>query len=624
MNLSSYSQEDIDRAKKRGRAYLCTACYHKSDRQTRKIDEKGRLEDHILKTHVAPERWPFFCTLCLFRCTRREQLTHHVDNYQRHLDMASARQIKNSFPWLVESPNPYKISELDYAKLSQEESLQFYLQRHGAKLDKGNASSNAINSALRRMSEGTLVDDIAQELLQAGFIDDSLAVGDNEQDDQQLNWAGSIDSTIISPSWTSGSASMVVSPVASTISSQLCTGLPGSVTTSAPATVDTVRPETSEVNATSIPQVTTVVVQLPLARIQESPATSVPPVASMQPLTSKSGLPATLATTVSSTACVPQGTTASSATQVMTMVESQPLTGILWAKDMSVSQVVTTIGSEPWIWVPGSTAKTVPQSASTSGLQPCAGTSGPTVVAIPPVTTAVGLQPQLGTKGTAVSPVIPVTSTVGVQPWTTVPGTTTTSALQIAHTSKTQPGTVTMVTMTKPIASASQSTVPLVSQSQPPAVDAGPLDLSLQQPLASGDDTASNMDAMDHQPEPLEPLTSDSSGVQLGESVESEFEDILPQLLEREATDLTSNEVDIGENGTDNTDNTDEPTRKRQRTGVEKDDEPVFNLNMVALNGLTESLQKVKNQMGLREKASERTGKSLVEAICEMGKSWAR
>ena len=395
MNLSSYSQEDIDSGKKRGRAYLCTACYYKSDRQTRKIDEKGRIEDHILKTHVAPERWPFFCTLCLFRCTRREQLTHHVDNYQRHMDMASPHQIKNSLSWLVESPNPYKISELDCAKLSQEESLQFYLQRHEAKLDKGNASSNLINSALRRMSEGTLEDDISQELLQAGFIDDSLAVGDNEQDDQQLNWVGSIDSTIGSPSWTLGSASMVVSPVASTISSQLCTGVPGSVTTSAPATVDTVRPGTSEANATSIPQVTTVVVQLPLSRIQESPATSVPPVASiagMQPLTSKSGLPATLGTPVYSTACVPQGTTASPATPVMTMVESQPLTGMLGKKDMSVLQVATTIEFEPWIWVPDSTATSAPQNSSTSGLQPWTGTSGPTVVAIPPVTTSVGLQ----------------------------------------------------------------------------------------------------------------------------------------------------------------------------------------------------------------------------------------
>ena len=43
MNL--YSQEDIERAKKRGRAYLCTSCYHKSERQVKKIDEKGRIED---------------------------------------------------------------------------------------------------------------------------------------------------------------------------------------------------------------------------------------------------------------------------------------------------------------------------------------------------------------------------------------------------------------------------------------------------------------------------------------------------------------------------------------------------------------------------------------------------
>ena len=114
MNLSIYSQEDIERAKKRGRAYLCTSCYHKSERQVKKIDEKGRIEDHILKTHVTPGRWPYYCTLCLFPCTRREQLNHHVTNYQRHMDMASVRQIKDGSPLLVESP--YKISELDYAK----------------------------------------------------------------------------------------------------------------------------------------------------------------------------------------------------------------------------------------------------------------------------------------------------------------------------------------------------------------------------------------------------------------------------------------------------------------------------------------------------------------------------
>ena len=237
------------------------------------------------------------------------------------------------------------------------------------------------------------------------------------------------------------------------------------------------------------------------------------------------------------------------------------------------------------------------------------------------------------TKGTAVLPVIPVTSTVGVQPWTRVPGTTTTSALQIAQTSNTQPGTGTMVTMTIPIASAFQSTVPFVSQSRPPAVDAGPLDLSkqgsskevsenpvdlsLHKPPTSGYDTASNMDAMEHQPEPSEPLQSDSSGVQLGESVESEFEDILPQLLEREVTDLTLNEVEAEE---EQEGNAGQPKRKRRRTEEGDDDEPVFNINMVAVNGLTESLHKVKSQMILGEKASEKTGKELREEIGEIGK----
>ena len=41
---------------------------------------------------------------------------------------------------------------------------------------------------------------------------------------------------------------------------------------------------------------------------------------------------------------------------------------------------------------------------------------------------------------------------------------------------------------------------------------------------------------------------------------------------------------------------------------------------MVAVNGLTESLHKVKSQMILREKASEKTGMELREAIGEMGK----
>ena len=111
----------------------------------------------------------------LFQCTRREKLNHHVNDYQ--MDMASARQIKDSSLWLVESPNPYKISELDYPKLSQEESLQFYFQRHGLK----GVNGNPINAALIKMTDGTLEEDYTLEFLKAGSFPDSSAVRDNKQ-----------------------------------------------------------------------------------------------------------------------------------------------------------------------------------------------------------------------------------------------------------------------------------------------------------------------------------------------------------------------------------------------------------------------------------------------------------
>ena len=45
---------DVDearrRAKHRGRAYQCLACFHKEGNNT--INEKGKIEFHILKNHV--------------------------------------------------------------------------------------------------------------------------------------------------------------------------------------------------------------------------------------------------------------------------------------------------------------------------------------------------------------------------------------------------------------------------------------------------------------------------------------------------------------------------------------------------------------------------------------------
>ena len=82
--------------------------------------------------------------------------------------------------------------------LSQEESLQFYLQRHGSK----GVNQNPINAAFIKMTEGTLEEGITQEFLKAGPIPDSSAVADNKQQDLQLNWAEIIGGPIESLSWT--------------------------------------------------------------------------------------------------------------------------------------------------------------------------------------------------------------------------------------------------------------------------------------------------------------------------------------------------------------------------------------------------------------------------------------
>ena len=64
-------------------------------------------------------------------------------------------------------------------------------------------------------------------------------------------------------------------------------------------------------------------------------------------------------------------------------------------------------------------------------------------------------------------------------------------------------------------------------------------------------------------------------------------EDILAQLLDREVADATPNnvEAEMEQQG-----NAGQLKRKRRRTEEGDDDEPVFNINMVAVNGLTESL----------------------------------
>ena len=134
-----YSREAIEKAKKRGRAYMCLVCHRQTGEK--RISEIGPMEDHILKTHVSRDRIPYYCRLCTFKCQTAHQINHHFSHYSRHVTAARQMGITNHQEWIEASTIPYKIGETDMLKFSQEESMLFYLKKQSGE------SSPALSSA---------------------------------------------------------------------------------------------------------------------------------------------------------------------------------------------------------------------------------------------------------------------------------------------------------------------------------------------------------------------------------------------------------------------------------------------------------------------------------------------
>ena len=134
-----YSREAIEKAKKRGRAYMCQVCHRQTGEK--RISEIGPMEDHILKTHVSRDRIPYYCRLCTFKCQTAHQINHHFSHYSRHVTAARQMGITNHQEWIEASTIPYKIGETDMLKFSQEESMLFYLKKQSVE------SSPALSSA---------------------------------------------------------------------------------------------------------------------------------------------------------------------------------------------------------------------------------------------------------------------------------------------------------------------------------------------------------------------------------------------------------------------------------------------------------------------------------------------
>ena len=107
--------ERIERAKKKGKAWQCLRCLYRD--QKRWVDIKCRVEDHVMKMHLALEEVPFYFQLCLFMCQRKDQLVTHVTKYKSHVDMAAKSNIIDHTPGLVQNAEPHAMGPLDYKLL---------------------------------------------------------------------------------------------------------------------------------------------------------------------------------------------------------------------------------------------------------------------------------------------------------------------------------------------------------------------------------------------------------------------------------------------------------------------------------------------------------------------------
>ena len=137
LNFEDCDEETLKRLWHRGRANRCNTCL--ADDAKTVIMEKGHMEAHVYKEHVAPARVPFRCTLCQFRCQDRKTLDDHVLNYKPHVKAVKAGKGQVPEDCLKESSNPYYVSEEDYHLFSQDESARIWFEKGRGRRDLGTA-----------------------------------------------------------------------------------------------------------------------------------------------------------------------------------------------------------------------------------------------------------------------------------------------------------------------------------------------------------------------------------------------------------------------------------------------------------------------------------------------------
>ncbi|KAL4233717.1 hypothetical protein ACF0H5_008397 [Mactra antiquata] len=107
-----YFQAAFGKSTNQLKKYSCLHCERagKSYREAR-----YRVMGHVLKHHLSLDETPFYCSLCMFKCTTMETLKSHVTSYCRHQLMAGSGRAVDQQKCLIHNPSARGITEgIDY------------------------------------------------------------------------------------------------------------------------------------------------------------------------------------------------------------------------------------------------------------------------------------------------------------------------------------------------------------------------------------------------------------------------------------------------------------------------------------------------------------------------------
>ena len=97
--------------------FLCKRCPYQGERQ--------RVIDHIYKLHLPLESSPYYCTLCLFRCSKMKDLKRHLKGYRLHQVRAQGLRPGQTEARHLKMANfPYEVSSADMTEVEEEEGRQ--------------------------------------------------------------------------------------------------------------------------------------------------------------------------------------------------------------------------------------------------------------------------------------------------------------------------------------------------------------------------------------------------------------------------------------------------------------------------------------------------------------------